>query len=467
MDHNGLDEGVMNSAITGPRSFVVGVLVCLAAAFLLQAHTATLEVDAGGGAPYTTIQSAIDDAIPGQDDVFVRCGLYLENIVLRDDVPVQGEAPGCTIIEGDFGSVVTADAVGASTVLQGFTIRHQEGTTGRGVEVHEASPVITRNIIEGNSSAGVAIQNISQELTPVISYNVIRGNQGDYGGAVSSRGSARMVSNLMVGNYGYYATVYTLYGNVEMVNNTISHNHGVLGGAIFAKASTDLILVNNVIGFNENELPAWGAAGLTVLGGSTVDFQSNDVFGNLPDDFYNVEDPTGTNGNISADPRFLDAHAWTFNGFQPRSDSPLVDAGSDTGTPSSDLRGIPRPLDGNADGVDQVDIGVRENEGITGLRFAGSELIWDHGKHEPETYNVYRGDLRTLIETGAYVQDSTTVDGARHFCALTATSLVDSDDPLEQQVFIYLVTAVGDVEGGLGFDSTAAHRPKDLPCQDF
>jgi hypothetical protein len=142
-----------------------------------------------------------------------------------------------------------------------------------------------------------------------------------------------------------------------------------------------------------------------------------------------------------------------------------VDAGSSTGAPSSDLRDIPRPLDGDADGVDRVDIGARENEGITDLRLTDGELIWDHGNHEPETYNLYRGDLQTLIDTGAYVQDPDTVAGARHVCALTVTSLVDSDDPFEQRVFFYLVTAVGAVEGGLGFDSTAAQRPKDLPCQ--
>jgi hypothetical protein len=351
--------------------------------------------------------------------------------------------------------------------LQGFTIRHPENITGWGIEVHEASPVITQNIIEDNAGAGVSIQNILQELTPVISYNVIRGNEDYFGAAVSARGSALIVSNLLVGNYGYYASVYTLYGRVEMVNNTISHNDGFLGGAIFAKASTELILVNNVISFNENQAPAWGAAGVTALGGSTVDFQSNDIFGNVPDDFYNVEDPTGTDGNISADPRFLDPGAWGFNGFQPRSDSPLVEAGSSAGALSVDLRGIPRPLDGDADGLTDVDIGARENEGITDLRYTASELIWDHGNHEPETYNLYRGDLQTLIETGAYIQDPGTVDGARHFCSLTTTSFVDPDVPLEQQVFIYLVTAVGAVEGGLGFDSTGAQRPKDLPCQNL
>jgi hypothetical protein len=430
-------------------------------------HTATLEVDAAGNTPYTTIQSAIDAAIPGQDDVYVRCGFYPENIVMRDAVDLRGERPQCTIIEGDTGSVVTEDDIHTATTLRGFTIRHREGATGWGIKVRDGSPVITGNIIEDNQQAAISIMNITPEPTPVISYNVIRGNQDDFGAGVTSWGKARIISNLFVGNYGYYACLYTLYGTVELVNNTISNNHGFLGGAIFAKSATDLIMLNNVVSFNENEMPVWGAAGITALGDSTVEFQSNDIFGNVPDDFYNVDDPTGTDGNISADPQFLDSDRWSFAGFQPRSFSPLVDAGSNEGAPAMDLRGIPRLLDGDADGTDVVDIGARENEGLTNLLHTGSMFTWDAGNQHPETYNVYRGDLQTLIDTGVYTQNPDTVDGARHFCGLAAENLADSDDPSEGRAFIYLVTAVGAVEGGLGFDSAAGERAKDIPCQEL
>lgn len=458
--------------MANPRRYLLGGLLLLAAYL---GHADTLVVDPHGGTPYATVQSAVDAAQPG-DVVLVRCGTYDENVVVTTDVEIRGDDPACVAIDGGRRDVVlTLDSTGPVRV-EGLTVRNGLGAIASGVLVVSGAPVVTHNVIENNglflpggdpdfdASGSAGAFYLSAGTSADISRNVIRDNVGFYGGGIMmSVATPTITANLFTGNAGRFGGgIYATSSDAVLTSNTIVDNLSGYTGGIWSYSS-NLELVNNAVVFNHS---VWGApSGIYAIGGSSgTTFRGNDFFGNEFGDFGVIVDPTGSDGNISADPEFLDAGGRGFADFQPRSSSPLVDAGVAT-VETVDLRGIPRPLDGDADGTSLPDIGAREGEGLTDLRFEGASLAWNQGRHVPELYNVYRGDLDVLRAGGTVVQDPEIVPAADHFCELGTNALLDAALPDAGEGFFYLVTALGAVEGSLGFDGALVERTRTIDCR--
>ncbi len=83
-----------------------------------------ITVDDSGGAHFTSIQEAINNAKDG-DIVFVYNGLYLEHLTISKSITLMGQSRKSTVIDGDgYGKVIFV--LGANVSISGFTIQDGE-----------------------------------------------------------------------------------------------------------------------------------------------------------------------------------------------------------------------------------------------------------------------------------------------------------------------------------------------------
>jgi len=178
---------------------------------------------------FAAIQDAIDAAMDG-DTILVRPGTYVENIdFLGKAVKLRSEfGHEVTTIDGNqAGSVVTFEnGEGPGTVLEGFSITNGMRRKGGGIHISaDASPIITKNAIFGNSAAG-------------------------YGGGIYCAGLyAKIHSNLIFENSAGVGGGFA--GDVDVLRNNIIHNNTALlagGGVSGGRAVIGNVIYGNTAG---------------------------------------------------------------------------------------------------------------------------------------------------------------------------------------------------------------------------
>lgn len=125
------------------------------------------------------------------------------------------------------------------------------------------------------------------------------------GGAVVACASASLSNSVLAGNSGQFyggGLAFQETPTGALTGNTITGNDGTFsgGGGIYLTSSSPAIS-NNLVAFNTG---GSSFANGMALATAPASISCNDVFGNTGADYSGQPDPTGTDGNISADPLF-------------------------------------------------------------------------------------------------------------------------------------------------------------------
>jgi parallel beta-helix repeat protein len=109
-----------------------------------------------------SIQEAINRADEG-DMIFVRNGVYHENVVVNKTVSLIGENSSGTIIDG-VGKGNVVDVLSDNVVLHGFTITNSGGAGDAGINVHSIKNCIIRENNILNNWRGIWLYNCSHSV---------------------------------------------------------------------------------------------------------------------------------------------------------------------------------------------------------------------------------------------------------------------------------------------------------------
>ncbi len=130
-------------------------------------------VDDDGGADYTKIQDAINNASDG-DTIFVYNGTYYENITVDKSIILIGENKEYTIIDGSNKSEAIISILSNKTYIQGFTIQNTpKYFNNRGIWINSSKNEIIDNKIY-DTYTGIYINGYNN----TIRQNILYGNDG-------------------------------------------------------------------------------------------------------------------------------------------------------------------------------------------------------------------------------------------------------------------------------------------------
>ncbi len=447
-----------------------------------------------------TVQAAIDVASELRGEVWVAAGTYYERITLLPYAYVYGGFAGTeterserdwvanvTVLDGQQGgSVVTAEADHGVSALDGFTITNGQAQYGGGLYLWRSSPIIANNVITNNGattgggglyllySCAMIVNNTVKDnmagtfgggmcfeyCSPTIGNNKITGNNtGGRGGGLYLGGSfAMMPNNTIAGNNAGSrgGGLYVSGSSPRIVNNTIvSNGGGTMGGGLSLESSAPTI-ANTIVAFNSSGIyRASGTSGMPIM-------RHNCVYGNAGFDYVGLDDPTGTDGNISADPLFADR---AYGDWHIQPDSPCVDAGNnDFVFGEFDIDGEPRvhPIGGT------VDIGADESDGT----------IWPAGPYvivrvstdgaddnDGSSWALAKRTVQAAIDVASELRGEVWVAGGRYHERITLLpyayvygGFAGTETERSQRDWVANVTVLDGQQAGSVVTAEAGHR---------
>jgi hypothetical protein len=322
--------------------------------------------------PGESIQEALDTAVSG-DTVLLLPGIHsgsgghlISMTGVHDGVTLLGSVSDPALVTLDGSGLDSCIAyldglnqgeIGPGTLLAGITFTGAvltDASLGGAIHSLYASPSLLRCVFEGNSADGgggvyvwrgapsfVSCEFIDNQCVTagaglyiytsspgcqIISGSFSGNHSQDDGGGVFLFHSSPLIRNvLFVDNYSWdngggiycYGLSDPDIGFCTFSGNEVSYQ----GSAVYFRQGSSPTVHDNVVSGNI------GAAFWVDGGGSPV-FWNNCVWGNSGGNYGNLPDPTGSAGNISADPLFTSGYHLSNQEAGQAVTSPCVDTGS-------------------------------------------------------------------------------------------------------------------------------------------
>jgi parallel beta-helix repeat protein len=145
---------------------------------------------------YATIQEAINNANDG-DTIFVKSGIYCENVVVNKTISLIGENSATTILDGEGNSLLILSIVKSNVIVDNLTVKNTVmDRPAYGISVKDSQNVSLTNITITKSYTDLILDNSSH---------------------------CEIFNNAIVSSYAY--GIYLRYGsNNTFVGNLIAHN---------------------------------------------------------------------------------------------------------------------------------------------------------------------------------------------------------------------------------------------------
>jgi hypothetical protein len=219
------------------------------------------------------------------------------------------------------GGLYAANSTGATTVV----LDHAEisGNTakskGCGVYVSGGTLTALGGLIAANVPSpaatflyggGICVEGGAANLDSL----VVRDNSAMIAGGVAklAGGSLSVTNSSLTENTAVFfagGLYLDAVSGATLTGNTIAANAGGSAGGGVYSSNASATFTRNLVAANSGSAAA--VQGVYATGGSLV-FNCNDVHGNAGGDYGGVTNPTGANGNVSADPQFCDLAAGDF-----------------------------------------------------------------------------------------------------------------------------------------------------------